>query len=227
MRATMLAAVACFAMALTAGKAQANLIGGSVDVQFSSLSQTVDFGSVTLEATPAVFDTAYGYVTVSASQISISVPSYVTHSFSYGIGSAFIGFIFTYGAGATVTSDSFDPASAAISVGLLNLYPEVGVNLVNDVLHAGQPVLLDMVGTFDGPIPTPEPNTLAMLLSAFAGVIGARAGHRPFRGHRDLGAAPIRCMRRMFAERATPLWSRRYGSEGCRTPNRTTRSARM
>ncbi len=185
----MLAAVASLAMGLTAGQARANLIGASVDVQFSSLSLTVDYGSVTLGATPVVFDTTYGYVTVSASQISISVPSYATNTFSYGTGSPFIGFIFTYGAGATVTSDSFDPASAAISVGLLNLYPEVGVNLVDDVLHAGHPVILDMVGTFQGPIPTPEPNTLAMLLSAFAGVIGARTGHRPFRCHRDRGAS--------------------------------------
>jgi len=166
-----LLALASVSLCLATAPAHASLLGASLDVTFNGGSLTDDFGSVTLTATPTPFDTPYGYITVSAGQLTLGPPSYAS-SFSYGAGTGFTGFIFTYGSGATVTDDSFDASSTFTPSGLLNLYPRIGVNFLGETIHTGQAVVLDVTGSFSGPPVVPEPTTFALLLSGAAMVLG-------------------------------------------------------
>jgi hypothetical protein len=165
-------AVAAVGLGLTTAPAQAGLLGASVDVTFNAPSLNDDYGAVTLNATGTSFDTAYGYVTVSATQIIIAPPSYVSTSYSYGTPTSFVGFIFTYGTGATVTGDSFDSTNTVTPAGVLNLFPTIGVNLTGDTIDVGQAVVLDVTGTYAAPPSVPEPPTFALLATGAAIMLG-------------------------------------------------------
>lgn len=156
-----------------------DLLGATVDVSFLSSSLSVDFGDVTIGASGAVDDTPYGYVTLSPLQITIGAPSYVTSTFNYGDGEPFTGFIFKYGPGATIDSATIDPASGLTPTGLLDLFPQIGVNLVGEEIAAGQTVIVDVSGTYTAPTPpadASEPGAIALLAAGLSGL--AVAGRR-------------------------------------------------
>ncbi len=183
-------AVLALASLTLAAPARASLIGASLDVQFNSPGLTADYGSVILGAVPSVFDTPYAYITVSATQLTIGVPSYDTGTFSFPAGSSFTGFIFSYGNGATVTGDSFDATNGLVPTGLLNLYPLIGVNLTGDVLHSGAPIVLDVTGTYTAPPAVPEPASLALLAPALACLgLARRRAVQPSRSSRAAAGA--------------------------------------
>ncbi len=190
MRPTSCVIVLALASLTWAAQARASLIGASLDVQFNSPSLTADYGSVTLGTVPSVFDTPYAYITVSATQLTIGVPSYDTGTFSFPAGSPFIGFIFSYGAGATVTGDSFDATNGLVPTGVLNLFPLIGINLSGDVLQPGAPIVLDVTGTYTAPPAVPEPASLALLAPALAclGLARRRAAY-PSRSSRAAAGA--------------------------------------
>ena len=176
MKTAILATGAFLALGLAGAPARASLVGASVDVQFLGGSLNQDFGSVALGTTPSVFDTTYGYVTVSASQLTIRVPSYITGNatFSYGV-TSFVGFDFIYGTGATVTDASLD-ATSVQPTGLLDLFPQVAVNLSGMTLTTTEAVVLNVTGNFLAPVPpaVPEPGTFALLLPALVGLVVVR-----------------------------------------------------
>ncbi len=163
---------AALGLGLASAPAQAGLLGASVDVAFNAPSRNNDYGAVTLNATGTSFDTPYGYVTVSATQILIAPPSYVSGSFSYGAPTSFVGFIFTYGTGATITGDSFDSTNTVTPTGVLNLFPIIGVNLTGDTIAVGQAVVLDVTGTYAAPRSVPEPSTFVLLAIGAALMLG-------------------------------------------------------
>ena len=165
-------AIAAVGLGLAAAPAQAGLLGASVDVTFNAPSLNKDYGAVTLNATGTSFDTPYGYVTVSATQLVIAPPSYVTTSFSYGTPTSFVGFIFTYGTGATITGDSFDATNSFTPTGVLNLFPKIGVNLTGETITAGNAVVLDVTGTYTAPPSVPEPPTFALLATGATIMLG-------------------------------------------------------